>query len=68
MLSPLYVLIHSHRLNTSPCGHGVASVTHTEEPTMKFAIALVIGLPIAAHILTMTLQSALAPLLRVLGQ
>ena len=34
---------------------------------MKIAIALVIGLPIAAHMLTTALHTVLAPLMRVLG-
>jgi hypothetical protein len=34
---------------------------------MKIALALVIGLPIAAQIITMLMHTVLAPLLRVLG-
>jgi hypothetical protein len=34
---------------------------------MKIAIALVIGLPLAAEMITMTLHTVLAPLMRVLG-
>jgi len=40
---------------------------HKEYHTMKIIIAIAIGLPIAAHMLTIALHTVLAPLMRVLG-
>jgi hypothetical protein len=35
--------------------------------TMKIAIALIVGLPIAAEIITTVMHTVLAPIMRVLG-
>jgi hypothetical protein len=57
----------SRRLNTSPRGHGVNLCLTTQGHTVKIMLAIAIGLPIAAQIITIALHTVLAPLLRVLG-
>jgi hypothetical protein len=54
------------RLNTSPRGHGVTGAS-TQGNTMKTILAIVIGLPIAAEIITTVMHTVLAPIMRVLG-
>jgi len=56
----------SRRLNTSPRG-AWCDLCYQEYHTMKIIIAIAIGLPIAAHMLTIALHTVLAPLMRVLG-